>query len=63
MDPKNKVIAVYPQAQVEERFYGNRFPRFYAVFLQPWSIVELGRGSTRREAWENAERNMRKTVA
>jgi hypothetical protein len=49
-----EVLVAYPNAQLEERFYGNRRQRQWIVFAEPWSILELGRGNTPAEAWTAA---------
>jgi hypothetical protein len=51
---QEKVTASFPQAQAEERNYGNGKPHFFAVYCAPWSIMELGRGETAEAAWDNA---------
>ncbi len=50
----NRVLEHFPQAQLEERFYGFGRRREWRVYSQPWGI-ELGRGYSPSEAWANAE--------
>ena len=53
MSAQQKVIAVYPDAQIEEHFYGSGRKREYWVSPKPWH-APLAKAHSPNAAWELA---------